>query len=330
MVRTVRQTFPRANMNPPNAPPLVTARNSDTVDLEVQAACIAWCNGEYAQSYGSLFSALPDSEHPCWTQFLSRPMILDNQTTAANTLRQPRHDILGGSYPAVYYPESIPAELDSWQMGLSNPWDRYHQHAPSPIDDTHRRATSAQPTRPILPRLVVDSPQVSRHAYTATPNMYSGESVDNDWYRSPVPDLLQPNYPQGRSPSSSGSDGCHSPGSDSSWVAVDAGDAMDIDHWIERVPEEQSYLDSRHGPEEVLNHGGRESGLEVERTFAVSDVSNDRIRDEPVSDIASAGLSPHSGRRATFNDIACLRCQLKRVTVSVPSVRVSETWLTGT
>ena len=324
MVRTVRETFPRANMNPPNAPPFVTARDSDTVELEVQAAYIAWCNGECAQSHGSLFSALPDSDHPCWAGFLSRPMIFNNQTIAANALRQPQHDILGGSYPAVYYPEPVPAELDSWQMGLRNPWDRHHQHAPSPIDDTHRRATSAQPTRPILPRLVVDSPQMSRHACTATPNMYSGESVDKDWYRSPVPDLLQPKYHQGRSPSSSGSDGCHSPGSDSSWVAVDAGDAIDIDHRIERVPEEQSYLESRHGPEEVLSHGGR-GGLEIERTSAVSDVSNDRIRDEPVSNIASAGLSPHSGRRATFNDIACLRCQLKRVTVSAPSVRVSET-----
>ena len=325
MVRTVRETFPRANMNSSNAPPFVTARDPDTVELEVQAAYIAWCNGECAQSHGSLFSALPDSENPCWARFLSRPMILHNQTTAANALRQPRHDILGGSYPAVYYPESIPAELDSWQTSLRNPWDRYHQHAPSPMDDTHRRVTSAQLARPILPRLVVDSPQVSRHACTATPNMYTGESVENGWYRSPVPDLLQPNYHQGRSPSSSGSDGCHSPGSDSSWVAVDAGDAMDIDHRIERVPEEQSYSDSRHGAEEVLNHDGRESGLEVETTFAVSDASNDRIRDEPVYDIASAGLSPHSGRRATFNDIACLRCQLKRVTVSVPSVQVSET-----
>ena len=352
MVRTVRETCPRANMNPPNAPPLIITKDSDTVEPEVQAGLVAWY-GNCAQSQRSLFGALPGPEHSCWAQFLSRPMILDNQTTAANALGQPQHNILGGSYPVVYYSQSTPAESDSLQVGLSNAWDRYH-HAPSPIDDTLRRATSAQSTRPMLPRLVVDSSQVSRNACTATTNMWcSGESGYNGQYRSPLPDLLQPNYHQGRSPSSSGSEGCHSPGSDDSWVDVDAGDVMDIE-WTETVPEERSHLNFRHGLEEVLSLGERESNLGVERGFPLSGVSNDCIRDEPISDIASAGLShvpeptrcrdAHSGRQgrrassarhdedavSTFNDSACLRCQLKRVIVSIPSVRVSETSLTDT
>ena len=340
-------------MNPPNAPPFIITKDSDTVEPEVQAGFVAWClNGNCAQSQRSLFSALPGPEHSCWAQFLSGPMILDNQTTAANALGQPQHNILGGSYPVVCYPQSTPAESDSLQVGLSNAWDRYH-HAPSPIDDPLRRATSAQSTRPMLPRLVVDSSQVSRNACTTTTNTwYSGESGDNGPYRSPLPDLLQPNYHQGRSPSSSGSEGCHSPGSDGSWVDVDAGDVTDIE-WTETVPKERSYLDLRHGLEEVLSLGERESNLGVERGFPLSGVS-DCIRDEPISDIASAGLShipeptrcrdaeagtSHSrrqGRRALsarhdedavsmFNDRACLRCQVKRVIVSVPSVRVSET-----
>ena len=352
MVRRVRETCPRANVNPPNAPPFIIKMDSDTVGPEVQARFIAWCNGKCAQSQRSLFSALPSPEHSCWAQFLSQPMILDNQTTAANALGQPQHDIVGGSYPVVYYPQSTPAESDFSQVGLSNAWDRYH-HAPSPIDNTLRRATSAQSTRPMLPRLVVDSSQVSRDACTATTDMwYSGGSADNDRYRFPLPDLLQPNYYQGRPPSSSGSEGCHSPGSDGSWVDIDAGDVMDTE-WTETVPEERSHLDSRHRLEEVLRLGGRESKLGVETGFSLSGISNDSIRDEPISDIALAGLShipepthcrdaearaSHSGRQgrrasnarhdedgvSTFNDSACLRCQLKRVTVSVPSVRVFE------
>ena len=339
MVRRVRETCPRANMNPPNAPPFIITRDSDTIEPDIQAAFIAWCNGNCAQSQRSLFSALPGPEHACWAQFLSRPMSLDNQTTAANALGQPQHNILGGGYPVVYYHQSTPAESDSLQVGLGNAWDRY-QHAPSPIDDTLRRATSAQSTRPMLPRLVVDSSQVSRNACIATTNMwYSGESGDH---------LLQPNYHQGRSPSSSGSEGCHSPGSDGSWVDVDAGDVMDIGR-TETVPEERGHLDLRHGLEEILSLGERGSKVGVERG---SGVSNDCIRDEPSSNLASAQLShipeptrcrdagaSHSGMQghralsarhdeqavSTFNDSACLRCQLKRVTVSVPLVRVSET-----
>ena len=330
MVRRVLETCPGANMNPPNAPPL------NTVEPEVLAGFIAWCNGNCAQSQRSLFSALPGPEHSCWGQFLSRPMILNNQTTAANALGQPQHNILEGSY---YHPQSTPAESDSLQVGRGNAWDGY-EHPPSPIDDTRRRATSAQSTRPMLPRLVVDSSQVSRNACTATTNMwYSGESGDH---------LLQPNYHQGRSPSSSGSEGCHSPGSDGSWVDVDAGDVMDIE-WTETVPEERSHLGLRHGLEEILSLGERGSNVRVERG---SGGSNDCIRDEPISDLASARSShipepnrcrdagaSHSGRQgrralsarhdeeavSTFNDSACLRCQLKRVTVSVPLVRVSET-----
>lgn len=358
MVRAVRETCPGANMDPPNAPPFVNTNDLDTDEPDFQAGYVAWCQGDCAQPHGSLFSALPGPEHPCWAHFISRPMILNNQTTAANALRQPQHDFLGGSYPGVYCPQSRPAGLDSWHVGPSNPWDTYQQHAPSPMDDTHRRTTSAQSTRPTLPRLVVDSSQVSGYACTATTNIrYSGESSDNGRYRSPSSDLLQPNHHQGRSPSSSGSDGCPSPGSDSSWVDVAAGDVMDID-WTERVPKEHSYLNLRHGPEEVLNLGGRGSNLGVEKAFAVFDVSNDCIRDEPISDITSAGLShvpeptryslqmardsevgaSHGGNRgrralSTRHDkdvMACLHCQVKRVTVSVPSVRVSETQLTDT
>lgn len=351
MVRAVRETFPRANMNPPNGPPFISTRDSDTIEPEVQAGYVAWCNGNYAQPRGSLFSVLPGPEHPCWAR-LSRPMIGNNQTTAANALRQPQHNFLEGNYSGVSYPPSTPAGLDSWQVGLSNPWDSNHQHAPSPIDDPRRRAISVQSTRPVLPRLIVDSSQVSGYVCTATTNMwYSGESGDNGQYRSPLSGLLQPNHHQGRSPSSSGSDGCHSPGSDDSWVDVGVKDVMDID-CRERVPEEHSYSASRHGPEEVLSLAGRESYLAVERGFAVSNVSNNRSRDEPVYDIASAGSSHVSepthyslqtardakvgasrygrqGRRelsvrhdddavSTFNDSACLRCQLKRVTVRVP------------
>ena len=359
MVRAVRKTCPGANMDRPNAPQFVTTNDPNTDEPDFQAGYVAWCNGDCAQSHGSLFSALPGPEHPCWAHFISRPMILNSQATAANALRQSQHNILGGSHPAVCYPQSTPAGLDSWQVGPSNTWDRHHQHASPPIDDTHRRATSAQSTRPTLPRLVIDSSQVSGYACTATTNMwYSGESGDNDLYRSPLPDLLQPNHYQGRSPSSSGSDGCHSPGSDGSWVDVAAEDVMDIE-WTQRVPKEHSNLSLRQTPEQVLNLGRRESNLEVERGFAVSGVSNDYIRNELNSDIVSAGTShvpeptrfslqtardtevgaSHSGGRrrralsarhdkgavSTFNGIACLHCQVKRVPVSVSSVRVSET-----
>ena len=350
MVRAVRETCPGANMDPPNAPPFVTANDLDTDEPDFQAGYVAWCHGDCAQSHGSLFSALPGPEHSCWAHFRSRPMILNNQTTAANALRQPQHNILGGSYPAVYYPQSIPARLDSWQVGPSNPWIGHHQHAPSPIDGTHMRAPSARSPRPTLPRLIVDSSQAYPDTCTATTNMwYSGESGDNGQCRSTLSDLLQPNPYQGRSPSSSGSDGCHSPGSDGSWVDVAARDVMDVD-WTEEVSQR---------PEEVLNLGGREGHLGVERGFAVSDVSNDCIRDEPVPDITSAGLSDvpeptrcslqtagdtdvgasHSGNRgrralsvrhdkdtvSTLNGGACLHCQVKRVTVGVLSARVSET-----
>ena len=359
MVRAVRETCSGANMDPPNTPPFVTTNDLDTDEPDFQAGFIAWCQGDCSQSHGSLFSALPGPEHPLWAHFISRPMILKDQTIAANALGQPQLDILRGSYPAVYCPQSRPVGLDSWHVGLSNPGDRYHQHAPSPIDDTHRRATSAQSTRPTLPRLVVDSSQVSGSACTTTTNMwFSGESGGNGRYRSPSSDLLQANHHPGRSPRSPSSDGCHSPESDGSWVDVAAGDVMDID-WTERVPKEHSYLKLRHGPEDVLNLGGSGSNLGVERDFAVFAVSNDYIRDEPISDITSAELSYDSeptrcflqsardtevgashnrnrGRRAlrarhdkdavsTFKGTACLHCQVKRVNVSVPLARVSET-----
>ncbi len=354
MVRAVRETYSGANMNPPNPPQLVTTNGPDTNEPDLQAGYVAWFNSDCAQSHRSLFSALPGPENPCWAPFRCRPMILNNHTTAANALGQPQQSIFGGSCPTVCYPQSTPAGLDSWQMGPSNPSYRYYQHAPLPIDNTHICATSSQSTRATLPRLVVHSSQASGHAYTATTNIwYPGESGLNGQYRSTSSDFLQPHTYQGRSPSPASSDECHTPGSDGSWVDVAAEDVMDIDG-TERVPKEHSNLSLRPRSGEVPSLRGIESNSGRERSFSVSGISNDCLQNVPTAGITSAGLShvpeptrcslqtardtkvgvSQSGGEgplaltaqhdknavSTLNDIACLRCQVKRVVVSVPSV----------
>ena len=346
MVRAVHETRPRANMDPPNASPFMTMNISDTDEPEFQARYFAWCNVDCAQSHQSLFSVSPGSEHPCWTHFISRPMILDNQATVANTLRRPQHNVFERSYTTVHNHPSAPAGLDSWPRGPSNHGDRYTQHAPSPVDDTHIRATSSQSMRPNLPRLVIDSPP--------TNTWHTGEPGINCQYRPNPSDLLRPYPYQGRSPSSSGSDECQSPWSDSSWVDVADEDYMDID-WTERVPSEPSNLSLRQRSGEVPNLGKMEGGSERERGFHVSSISSDYIGNVATSGLTSVGLShPHETTRwslqaprdteigasqgrsrkrrvssaqgnkdtvSTFNGTACLRCQLKRVPVSVPSAR---------
>ena len=344
MVRAVCETHPRVNMDPPNASPFMTINISDTDEPEFQARYFAWRNGDGAQHHQSLFSVSPSSEHPCWSHFISRPVILENQETVANTLRQPQHNVFEGSYTTVYNPPSAPVGLDSWPRGPSNPGDRYHQHAPSPVNDTHIRATPSQSMRLNLPRLVIERPP--------TNTWHTREPGINCQCRPNPSDLLRPLPYQGRSPSSSGSDECQSPLSDSSWVDVADEDYMDID-WTERVPGEPSNLSLRQRSGEVPSHGGMEGSSGRERGFPVSSISNDYVGNVATSELASAGLShPHeptrwslqaprdteistsqSGSRrrrvssaqrnkdavSTFNGTACLRCQLKRVTVSVPS-----------
>ena len=333
-------------MDPPNASPFVTMNIPDTDEPEFQARYFAWCNVDCAQSHQSLFSVSPDSEHPCWARCIGRPMILDNQATLANTLRRPQHNIFEGSYTTVHSHPSAPAGLDSCPRGPSNYGDRYPQHTPSPVDNTHMRATSSQSMRPNLPRLVIDSPPIN--------TWHTGEPGINCQYRTNPSDLLRPYAYQGRSPSSSGSDGCQSPGSDSSWVEIADEDYMDID-FTERVRSEPSNLSLRQRSREVLNLGGMDSSSGHETGFPVSSISNDYVSNVTTSGLTSAGLShPHepthwslqeprdtdigasqggSRRRrvssaqrnndavSTFNGTACLRCQLKRVPVSVPSAR---------
>ena len=355
MVRSVRETRPRANMDPPNASPFMTTNIPDTAEPEFEARYFAWCNGDCAQSHQSLFSVSPGSEHPCWANFISRPMILDNQATVANTIRQPQHDVFEGSHIMVYNPPSAPPGWDSWPKGPSNPGNRYHPHAPSPVVDTHIRAISSQSMRLNLPRLVIESPQVPRYACSNPTNtLHTGDAGINCQYRPNPSDLLQPCPYQGRSPSSSGSDECQSPCSDSSWVDVADEDDMDID-WTEGVPHEPSNLSLRQRSREEPNRGGIEGSSGRERDFPVSSISNDYIGNVATSGPTSAGLShPHEPTRwssqaprdtkldasqgrsrrrrvlsaqrnkdavSTFNGTACLRCQLKRVTVSVPSAR---------
>ena len=355
MVRAVRETCPRANMDPPNVSPFMTTNISDTEDPEFQARYSAWCNEDCAQPRQSLFSVSPGPEHPCWARLINRPMILDNQATVANTFEQPQHNIFEGRYTTVYNPPSALAGLDSWPRGPSDPGDRYHQHVPSPVDDTHTRVTSSQSMRFNLPRLVIDSPQVSIYARTAPTNAWhTGEPGINCQYRPNPSNLLQPYAYQGRSPSSSGSDECQSPWSDESWVDVTDEDVMDID-CIGRVPSELSNLSLRQRSEKVPDLGGMEGNSGRERGFPVSNISNDYTGCVATSGLTSTGFShPHepthwswqaprdieidpshigSRRRressaqrnkdavSTPNVTACLRCQLKRVPVSVPSTR---------
>ena len=132
---------------------------------------------------------------------------------------------------------------------------------------------------------------------------------------------------------------------------------MDID-WTDRVPKEHSNLSSRPRSRELPSLGRIESNSGRERSSSVSGVLNDCSHNVPTSGITSAGLShvpkptrcsfqtprdtkveasqsgdqgrlaliPRHDQNAvsTFNDIACLRCQVKRVTVSVPLVRIFE------
>ena len=355
MVRAVRETCPRANMDPPNPSPFMTTNIPDTDEPEFQAGYFAWCNGDCAQPRQSLFSVSPGPEHPCWARFSNRPMILDNQATVANTLRQPQHNNFEGRYATVYNPSSASAGLDSWPRGPSDSGDEYHQHAPLPVDDTHIRATSLQSMRHNLPRLVIDSPQVSGYACTAPTNTWhTGEPGINCQYRPNPSTLLQPYTYQGRSPSSSGSDECQSPWSDGSWVDVADEDVMDIDS-TGRVPSELSNLSLRQRSEEVPDLSGMEGNSGRERGFPVSNIWNDYTSNVATSGLTSAGFShPHeptrwslqaprgtaidpsqSGSRrrrvssvqpnkdavSMFNGTACLRCQIKRVPVSVPSAR---------
>ena len=357
MVRAVRETGPRANMDPPNASQFMSFTIPDTDELEFQARYSAWYNGDCVHSHRSLFSASPSSEHPCWARSIPEPMIFDNQATVANTLRQPQHTVIEGSYTTVYNLPSTPARLDSWPSVPSDPGDRYQQHAPSPINDTHIRATSSQSMRHNLPRLVIDGPQVSGYACTVPTNTYhTGETGINCQYRSDPADLLQPCPYQGRSPSPSGSDECQSPSSDGSWVDVAKQDGMDID-WTESVPNEHGNLSLRQISGEVPNFGGMDGHLGRERGFPISGIWNDYIGNVETSDVSSARLShspeparwslqrgrdteigapgsegPMRREAATqrnrdavspFNGIACLRCQIKRITVSVSSVRYS-------
>ena len=335
MVRVVRETCPGVNMNPPNASPFMAINISNTDEPEFQARFFAWCNDDCAQSHRSLFSVSPGPEHPCWARFIGRPMILDNQATVANTLIQPQHDVFERSYTTVYNPPSASAGLDSWPRGPSN--------IGSPVDDTSIRATSSQSMRLNLPRLVIDSPQMSRYASTAPTNTWhTGEPGINYQYRPNPSDLLQPYPYQGRSPSSSGSDECQSPWSDSSWVNVADEDDMDID-WTERVPSEPSNLTLRQRSGEVANLGGMEGSPGRERGFPVSGDSNDYIGNVATSGLTSAGLShppeptywslqtpsdtevgasqSACRRRQVLSGIACVRCQLKRIQVSVTSAR---------
>ena len=355
MVRALRETCSGAKTDPPNASPFMTMNILDTDEPEFQARYFAWRNGDCAQSHQSLFSVSPGSEHPYWARFISRPMVLDNQTTVANALRQPQDNVLEGRYTTVCNPPSASAGLDSWPRGPSNIGDRYHKYAPSPVDDAHIRATSSQTMRLNLPRLVIDSPQVSRYACTATTNTWhTGEQGINCQYLPNPSDLLQPYPYQRRSPSSSGSDECHSACSDSSWVDVAADDNMDID-WTERVPSESNHLSLRQRFGELPSLGGIEGRSGLERCFPVSGISKNDIGNVATSGLASAGLSyspdptrwssqtpgdtetgaSQSGSRrrrgssaqhnedavSTLNGIACLRCQLKRVPVSVPSAQ---------
>ena len=357
MVRTVRETCPRANMDPPNASQFMSFTIPDTDELEFQDRCSAWYNGDCVHSHQSLFSVSPSSEHPCWARSIPGPMIFDNQATVANTLRQPQHTVIEGSYTTVYNLPSTPAGLDSWPSVPSDPGDRYQQHAPSPINDTHIRATSSQSMRHNLPRLVINSPPLSRYTCTAQTNTcHTGETGINCQYRSDPADLLQPNPYQGRSPSSSGSDECQSPSSDGSWVDVAKQDGMDID-WTETVPNEYRNLSLRQSSGEVPNFGGVDGHLGRGRDFPISGIWNDYIGNVETSDISSATLShspeptrwslqrgrdteigaPESGSRmrrevatqhnrdavSPFNGIACLRCQIKRITVGVSSARYS-------
>lgn len=341
MVRAVRETCPRANMDPPNASPFMTTNYPDTEEREFQ---FGWCNEDCAQPRQSLFSASPSPEHPCWARFINPPMILDNQSTVANTLGQPQHNIFEGRHTTVYNPPSAHP---------SDPGDSYHQPVPTPVDDTHIRTTPSQSMRPNLPRLVIDSSQVSVYARTGPTNTWhTGEPGINCRYRPNPSDLLQPYAYQGRSPSSSGSDECQSPWSDGSWVDVADEDLMDIDG-TGRVPNELSNLSFRQRIEEAPDLGGMEGNSGRERGFAVSNISNDYTGSVSISGLTSAGFShPHeptrwslqaprdidpyqSGSRrrrvssvqgnrdavSTFNGTACLRCQLKRVPVSVPSAR---------
>ena len=357
MVRAVHETRPRANMDPPDASRFMGFTTPDTDELDFQARYSAWYNGDCVHSHRSLYSVSPSAEHPCWARSVPGPMIFDNQATVANTLRQPQHTVIEGSYTTVYSLPSTPASLDIWPRGHNDPGDRYQQHAPSPVNDAHTRATSSQSMRRNLPRLVIDGPQVSRYACTVPTNTcHTGETGIKCQYRSDPAGLLQPCPYQGRSPSSSGSDECQSPSSDGSWVDVAKQDVMDID-WTESVPNEHGNLSLRQGSGGVPNFGEMDGHLGRERGFPISGIWNDYNLNMETSDVSSARLShspeparwslqrgrdtetgaPGSGSRmrreaatqpnrdavSPFNGIACLRCQIKRITVSVPSTQYS-------
>ena len=272
MVRAVRETSPRANMDPSHASQFMGFNITDIDELEFQARYSAWYNGDCVHSHRSLFSVSPSSEHPCWARSIPGPMLFDNQATVVNTLRQPQHTVIEGSYTTVYNLLSSPARLDSWPTGPNDSGDRYQQHASPLNNDAHTRTTSSQSMRLGLPRLVIDGPQVSRCASTVLTNIsHTGETGINYRYRSDPAGLLQPCPYQQRSPSSSGSDECQSPHSDGSWVDVTEEDGMDID-WTESVPNEHGYLSLRQRSGEITNFDGMDGHLGRERGFPTSGI----------------------------------------------------------